>query len=413
MAGMSGRDLPVKQFMKQCELLIANNRENWNEDTAKDVRTIVRIFCGILDEHNVLTCSAIDQSHLAALRQHFNQILVRWGRSSRYVAMTTVQLREASQRELIRAQKLNLPEPKIGLANGTIRRHLGNLEQFLNHLVASGFMLRAFTFKGIKPKKRSTASNRAQTQKPGPERIEPFLHLPMFTGCAGPMPNLMTEQGEHTYHCSLYFVPMLLTYLGLRRAEVAGLMTSDVVQEDGIWAIKIRENSIRGVKNDQSTRDLPVPAELIRLGFIEYVQRLKELGHSALFPELISPTSKADPGDRFYKLFLPLMKADKVLAQQLWPRTIHAFRHGFSNTLKQQGVEISIIEDITGHLGRTEGETRYTHVARLGLMQKAIEAYPIITGHLERKPLRLLPYVEANEPAPWFKMRKRIMLRRG
>lgn len=65
-------DLPVEQFMKQCELLIANNRENSNEDTAEDVRTIVRIFCGILGEHNVASSSGIDQTHLAALRQHFD-----------------------------------------------------------------------------------------------------------------------------------------------------------------------------------------------------------------------------------------------------------------------------------------------------------------------------------------------------
>ncbi|MBP0685604.1 hypothetical protein J8J21_21405, partial [Mycobacterium tuberculosis] len=87
---------------------------------AKDVKTAVRIFCGILDEHNVLTSSAINQTHFAALRQHFNNILVRWGSSSRYVAMTTVQLREATEREVIRAQKLNLPEPQVGLSSGTI-----------------------------------------------------------------------------------------------------------------------------------------------------------------------------------------------------------------------------------------------------------------------------------------------------
>lgn len=74
-SALPGINLPVKHFMKQCELLIANNHENWNEDTAKDVRTIVRIFIGILTEHNVLTSSGIDQTHLAALRQHFNNIL--------------------------------------------------------------------------------------------------------------------------------------------------------------------------------------------------------------------------------------------------------------------------------------------------------------------------------------------------
>lgn len=352
---LPGINLPVKQFMKQCELLSANNRDNWNEDTAKDVRTIVRIFNSILTEHNVLTSSGIDQTHLSALRQHFNNILTRWGSSKRYVAMTTLQLREATQRPVTLAERNKQLAPKVGLSSGTIRRHLGNLEQFLNHIVASGYALRAFTFKGIKPKKRSSATVRALTDKPEPEQIAPLFQLPAFTGCAGPLPNLMRIQGDQVYHSSLYFIPMLITYLGLRRAEAAGLAVADIVQEDGIWAIKIRGNAIRGVKNLQSTRSVPVPGELLRLGFIDYVDRLKELNHSSLFPELMSPSSKANPGDRFYKTFAPLMKADKEIAAQLWDRTIHALRHGFSNTLKQQGVELSIIEDITGHLGRTEG----------------------------------------------------------
>lgn len=410
---VQGIELPIKEFMKQCELVIANNRENWNEDTAKDVKTIVRIFHGILAEHNVLTSSGIDQTHLAALRQHFNNILTRWGSSERYVAMTTVRLREATQRAVTLAERNNRPVPKVGLSSGTIRRHLGNLEQFLNHLVASGYALRTLTFKGIKPKKRSSATVRDLTYKPDPEQIAPIFHLPLFTGCAGPVPNLMRIQGDQIYHSSLYFVPMLITYLGLRRAEASGLAVADILKEEGIWAIKIRANSIRGLKNLQSARSVPVPAELLRLGFIDYVDRLKELHHSSLFPELISPSTKVDPGDRFYKAFVPLLKAERQVAAQLWARTIHAFRHGFSNTLKQLGVEISTIEDITGHLGRTEGETRYTQIARLGLMQKAINAYPVITGHLERQPLCLLPFVEASEPAPWFKIRKRRTVRRS
>jgi integrase len=411
--GLTGQDLPVKQFMKQCDLLIANNRENWNEDTAKDVKTVVRIFCGILDEHNVLKSSGINQTHLAALRQHFNNILARWGSSSRYVAMTTVQLREATEREVIRAQKLNLPAPKVGLSSGTIRRHLGNLEQFLNHLVASGFMLRAFTFKGIKPKKRSLASVRALTAKPGPEEVEPIFQLPVFTGCAGPMPQEMREFGQTVYHSSLYYVPMLYAYLGARRAEFTGLMVDDVVyaKDEGMWSIKIRKNELRGLKNLQSVRDLPVPDELIRLG-TDYAKRLKELGHRCLFPELVAPRRKNDTGDRFYKSFVPLLKAETGLGDQLWGRAIHALRHGFSNTLKQKGIEMSIMEDITGHLGRTEGETRYTNIASLTVMKKTIDVYPVITGHLQPQPLRLLSYVEAKEPAPWFRKEKEKPSRR-
>ncbi len=216
-SALPGIDLPVKQFMKQCELLIANNGENWNEDTTKDVRTIVRIFSSILTEHNVLTSSG-------NLRQHFNNILTRWGSIKRYVAMTTLQLREATQRAVTLAERNKQLAPKVGLSSGTIRRHLGNLEQFLNHIVASGYALRAFTFKGIKPKKRSSATVRALTDKPEREQIAPLFQLPVFTGCAGPFPNLMRIQGDQVYHSSL-----LITYLGLRRAEAAGLAVADTV----------------------------------------------------------------------------------------------------------------------------------------------------------------------------------------
>jgi len=179
-----------------------------------------------------------------------------------------------------------------------------------------------------------------------------------------------------------------------------------------MWSIKIRKNELRGLKNLQSVRDLPVPDELIRLGFIDYAKRLKKLGHRCLFPELVAPRRKNDTGDRFYKSFVPLLKAETGLGDQLWGRAIHALRHGFSNTLKQKGIEMSIMEDITGHLGRTEGETRYTNIASLTVMKKTIDVYPVITGHLQPQPLRLLPYVEAKEPAPWFRKEKEQPSRR-
>lgn len=311
------------------------------------------------------------------------------------------------------SRKHNLQTPHVGLSNGTIRRHLGNLEQFLNHFLTSSYALRPFSFKGIKPKKTPVAKVRALTEKPDPEQIAPIFHMPVFTGCAGATVREMAETGPKVDHSSLYFMPMMLTYLGARRAEVAGLNINDILEEDGFWAIKIRENTLRGLKNFQSGRNVPVPDELIRLGFIDYVKRIGELGYKSLFPELVAPNNKTDPGDRFYKSFIPLVRAKTGLREDVCNRILHALRHGFSNTLKQNGVEISIIEDITGHLGRTEGETRYTKIARLGVMKKAINVYPIITRHLEPRPLRLLPYVEANEPAPWFTTRKRRTHRRG
>ncbi|MGV2131217.1 MULTISPECIES: hypothetical protein [Rhizobium/Agrobacterium group] len=100
--------------------------------------------------------------------------------------------------------------------------------------------------------------------------------------------------------------------------------------------IILRTNGIRGLKNVQSKRLLPVPEELVRLGFIDYVQAIKQLGYEALFPDLFSDKTDNDPGDRFYDTFVPIMQG--ALGENMWDRAIHALRHGMADTLKQAGV---------------------------------------------------------------------------
>jgi hypothetical protein len=77
------KDLPLSEFDAQVEKLIANHRDNWEDDTASGVRVLVGIFRGILKEHGVTHSGEITQEHVAALRQHFNHILPLYGRSSR------------------------------------------------------------------------------------------------------------------------------------------------------------------------------------------------------------------------------------------------------------------------------------------------------------------------------------------
>jgi len=37
-----------------------------------------------------------------------------------------------------------------------------------------------------------------------------------------------------------------------------------------------------------------------------------------------------------------------------WNRPLHALRHGFADTLKQQGVSEGLIEDLSGRLGQSK-----------------------------------------------------------
>lgn len=389
------KDLPLSGFDEQVEKLIANNQ--WEEDTASDVRVLVRIFRGILEEHDVAHSGEITQEHVAALRQHFNHILPLWGRSPRLRNLSPSALRQESRKAVEKAQE-NGEMIQLGLTPATIRRHLGNLDHFLKHMRASYFTVPEWSFEGLRPRKPPKGEVRLQQVKPGPDDVRPVFDMPIFQGRkSAEKPDV---PGDLVFHGSLYFLPMLYSYLGPRRNEFAGLMVDEIVERDGHWAIQIKANEVRRIKNAQSHRLLPVPNELLRLKFIEYVQRLKELGHTLLFPELYSPYLKRnDPGDRFYKDFVPV--AQRCLPGALWERPIHALRHGFADTLKNAGVSEGVIEDLSGRLGETETATRYTNPAGLALLRLIISRYPVITGHLEPQPIQLLPWVEQKVPPPW------------
>jgi hypothetical protein len=90
------KNLPLSEFEGETEKLIANRQDEWEKDTASDLRVLVGIFRGILEDHGVTHSGDITQEHVAALRQHFNHILPNYGRSPRLRALSPGELRAES-----------------------------------------------------------------------------------------------------------------------------------------------------------------------------------------------------------------------------------------------------------------------------------------------------------------------------
>lgn len=395
-----GRVLHVSDFMASCEDMIANKGEEWTSDTAHDARVLVKIFQGILEEHGVDHSGEIEQFHIARLRNHFNEIPPRWGQSARLRALSPKELREVAARQSQLAIQAGKPPPKVGLSGATIRRHLGNLDLFLHHVRSSGHEVADWTLRILRQKKKDKALIRHEQIKPAPDEVRPLFELPIYTGCKGPLEPYLP--GGQVFHSALYFLPMAFAYLGPRRHEMAGLAPDDIIETVNGWALHIRTNENRRIKNVQSDRMLPVPDEMQRLGFLSYVEAIKALGYKRLFPELYSPfLEDQDAGDRFYKDLRPAIEKSEGFQSLPFDRFIHALRHGFANTLKQAGADEAVINDISGRLGETETQVRYTNPAGLPLIRKAMALYPAITAHLEPKPIRLLPWVETKQSPPW------------
>ncbi|AYM83786.1 integrase [Agrobacterium tumefaciens] len=399
------RVVAVSDFEQECEKLIANMGDEWEPATARDAMALVRMFKSVLIEHGVEHSGQVEQYHIGLLRQHLNHIPTNWGRSSNMRVMSAPDLR-AEGEKLRKAAELTGTVAKVGLAPTTIRKHFGNLQHFLKHLKGHGFQIESWTFEGLRPKKPKVGEIRGKQYKPSPQDIAPIFASPLYAGSLGHLRGQRRAVGQQVFHDSLYYLPILFTYLGPRRKEFAGLHVNDIARDGDGYVIILRSNGIRRLKNIQSQRMLPMPEEMVRLGFIEYVQAIKKLGYATLFPDLFSDKTENDPGDRFYDTFVPIMQA--VLGEKMWERAIHAFRHGFADTLKQAGVSQDVIEDISGRLAEgNETSTRYTNPAGLPLMRSALQHYPIISSVIEPKPLQLLPWVEKRQPPPWAREGKK------
>jgi len=403
------RVIAVADFESACEGLVKNMKDAWDETTARDARALVRMFKSVLEEHEVEHTGQITQYHLGELREHFNDIPVNWGKSARMRTMSAPELRAEGKRLRERANAEG-KKAKVGLKAATIRKHIGNLNHFLTYVRARGFEVGDWTFQGLRPKKPKAGLIRTQQHKPTPDEIRPIFSSPIYTGSLN-HDRGRKKPGPHIFHDAAYFLPIMFSYLGARRLEFAGLALDDVAEDDDGLVLIIRTNKFRRLKTVQSARVLPLPDELVRLGFLDYCALLQELGYEAVFPELFSDKTLNDPGDRFYDVFLPIMK--QCLGENMWERALHAFRHGMADTLLQAGVPPLIIDDISGRLSEgSETNTRYTNPAGLPLMRDALSKYPIITAGIEPKPIKLLPWIEKRLPPPWARGAKNEARRR-
>lgn len=146
-----------------------------------------------------------------------------------------------------------------------------------------------------------------------------------------------------------FWPPILGLYSGARVSEIAQLYVGDIERVDGVWGFHINERYPgQKVKGKNSRRFVPLAAPVLATGFLDYVERVRELGHERLFPDLPNATGLGF-GRKVSKDFSRYIKGQaKVVEDGLG---FHAFRHTFVTTLERLGVPLSRIGAITGHAG--------------------------------------------------------------
>ncbi|KWF80075.1 hypothetical protein WL93_24415 [Burkholderia diffusa] len=142
-----------------------------------------------------------------------------------------------------------------------------------------------------------------------------------------------------------YWIPLLGLYTGARVEELCQLAPDDVYEEAGHWCAQFVYNAERGqrVKNLGSIRRIPVHADLIRLGFVKYVQSRQ--GTSRLFDLAVDRHGKASSS--WVKWFGTYLRS--VCGVTNTRMTFHSFRHSFKDACRSAGISREVSDALTGH----------------------------------------------------------------
>jgi integrase len=389
--------IPVGEITNFAEAVIKKKKSDgeWDVKTQRQARSITSLLVKFLrQESRIVRLDELRQSHLSDFIDFLRyEIYKFYGRSSRDSAKSIAQLRRDALDKL---------ENQRGIIGETINRHLTFLAQVFESAVARGVEIHdKIDLTKLRSKKKKSVRARNARAKLAFDVLERVFRAPPFVNCAAwdELDKAGVDGETLVFHCALYFVPLLVYYCGGRREEFCGLMVDDVILDNGPTPyVHIAKNAQRRIKNLQSQRNISLHPELIRLGFLQYVAAIKALGYKLLFPDLFSPSTRSPMGDRFYTQFKPILLAAGATEAGLGA---HAIRHLFGAQLKKKGVTAEDRGDLLGHVGETETSERYCEPHEIEFLAELVQKLPVVTGHLEPQPIRLLPWVAERQAPPF------------
>lgn len=175
-----------------------------------------------------------------------------------------------------------------------------------------------------------------------------------------------------------FWLPLLGLLTGGRLNELCQLDTEDVrkTQAEGIWTISMMDDELdrplpKSLKNQSSRRVLPIHSELIRMGFLAFVEQAISEGRHKLFSDGLTYNSKKGWGSIASHFFCRFPSRSTPASGYFFKcgirerdaegktdrKNFHSFRHTFTDLARDSGAEAYLVlPDLTGHSRGKEGQ---------------------------------------------------------
>jgi integrase len=192
---------------------------------------------------------------------------------------------------------------------------------------------------GLKPIKRDTVAASEKRRPFTLEQIKQFFHSKFYSECAKhPLPFAHDKSGWR------FWLPLICLFTGMRPNEAAQMHVDDLKStSQGTWYLDIVATAdedekgpsslAKTLKTTTSRRKIPVHPELIKIGFLQFVQSRKK---AASGPRIFSDLKPDKYGNhasyalkRFRESYLP--SAIKMEPRQ----SFYSFRHSWRDALRR------------------------------------------------------------------------------
>lgn len=186
----------------------------------------------------------------------------------------------------------------------------------------------------------------------------------------GERPKLADEDSD-------FWAPLIAVYSGMRLEEICQLRISDICKDEthGRY-IQVQAGDGQSLKTESSRRQVPVHAELKKLGFLNYVEYQRKRKVDWLFPEL-KPDRFGIRSSAFGKRWNRQTRKLLGISEKEGRRKVfHSFRHGFKHYARECEISEEVHDALTGHAGSgSEGRSYGPESYPLKPLAAAIQKY--------------------------------------
>ena len=226
------------------------------------------------------------------------------------------------------------------LSPSTINKYITALNSFFN------FALRD----GAWPEHKPLPTNNQRIKKTRNTKSKSYLPFERqdLNKIFNPQSIYWKNIGGHDFRPHMLWLPLLALFTGARIEELCQLSINNIYQDDdSVWIIDINEEENRQLKTVASIRKTPLHPMLIALGFLDYLDDVKNnFGNEKLiFPYLTQNKygKYSDPPSKWFGRYLDKLEITDER------KVFHSFRSTANNVLKEAEVGEETRCQMIGH----------------------------------------------------------------